>query len=62
MAIYYGIIIILLMGYNFADDKGWTKHHFPYLAVIWYLAGQIIIWSVFGIELFKIKEREKRLE
>ncbi len=25
MAIHYGIIVILLAGYDFAADKGWTK-------------------------------------
>ncbi len=58
MAIHYGVIIILLAGYDFADDKGWNKNNFPYTAVVWYLVGQIIIWLVFAGELKQIKGEE----
>lgn len=58
MTIHYGIIIILLAGYDFAGDKGWTKHYFPYLAVVWYLVGQIIIWLMFAVEVKQIKGEE----
>jgi len=58
MAIHYGVIIILLAGYDFADDKGWNKHHFPYFTIIWYLGGQIIIWLMFAVEVNQIKGEE----
>jgi hypothetical protein len=58
MAIHYGIIIILLAGYDFAADKGWTKHNLPYLPLVWYLIGQIIIWRMFAVEVKKIKGEE----
>ena len=60
MIMHYGIIALLLFSYDFADDKGWTKNHFPYPAVIWYLAGQLIIWTELFNEIF-IK-REKLIE
>ena len=58
MAIHYGIIIMLLAGYDFADDKGWNKHYFPYLPVVWYLGGQIIMWRMFAVEVKQIKGEE----
>ncbi len=55
---HYGIIMIFLMNYSFTEDKGWTKHYFPYTAIIWYLAGQIIIWLVFLNELVQSKSEK----
>lgn len=48
----YAVIMIFLLNYSFTEDKGWTQNHFPYPTVIWYFAGQLIIWAEFFIEMF----------
>jgi len=55
---HYGIIMIFLMNYSFTEDKGWTKNYVPSTAIIWYLAGQIIIWLVFLKELIQRKSEK----
>ena len=53
MAVHYGLLIFLLSNYSFDEDKGWTRHGLPYVPIIWYLAGQAIIWAMFFSEMRK---------
>lgn len=50
MAVHYGLLVFLLSNYSFAEDKGWSRHGLPYVPILWYLAGQGIIWMVFFSE------------
>ena len=62
MITHYGIILLFLFNYDFTEDKGWTNHYFPYAAVLWYLLGQLIIWSEFFNEIFlKVKKPAEKI-
>ncbi len=58
MIVHYSLIIFFASDYQFAEDKGWTQHYFPYTAIIWYIAGQIILWLMFFGELIQRKGKE----
>ncbi len=57
MLTHYAVIILFLSNYSFSEDKGWTSRYFPYIAVLWYFLGQLIIWSEFLNEVFIRKEK-----
>ncbi|MCY7347493.1 MAG: hypothetical protein LH614_14915 [Pyrinomonadaceae bacterium] len=53
MAVHYGLLIFLLSNYSFSEDRGWSRYGLPYVPIIWYLAGQAIIWAIFFSEMIK---------
>jgi hypothetical protein len=57
LLLHYGIQIVFLSGYDFARVRGWTKNYFPYPVVIWYAAGQLIVWTQFFNEIFIEKRK-----
>lgn len=57
LAIHYGLLIMILSEYDYSADKGWVNNNFPFPALIWYLAGQLLIWTEFFNETFLKKQK-----